>query len=84
MRLKNYSKKTITNYLLTIRMFHEFWRDRKGWVGISKEDAKQYLLLRIDSGCSWSAINYDYSALRNYCKNIMIARWSVKKMPRLQ
>lgn len=51
---------------------------------ISEEHAKQYLLMRIESGCSWSTINCDYSALRKYYKDIMNAKWSIKKIPRPQ
>jgi site-specific recombinase XerD len=84
LRLKNYSKQTVTSYLRTIRLFYEFRSGSKMRGRISEEQAKQYLLMRIDSGCSWSTINCDYSALRKYFQNIINVRWSIKKIPRPQ
>ena len=84
MKLKNYSNQTIASYLRTVRMFYDFRGDRKMRGRINEEHAKQYLLMRIESGCSWSTINCDYSALRKYFQNIINARWSIKKIPRPQ
>ena len=84
MVLKNYSKQTVSSYLRTLRMFYDFRSDRKMRGRINEEHAKQYLLMRIESGCSWSTINCDYSALRKYFQNIINTRWSIKKIPRPQ
>lgn len=51
MKLKNYSKQTIASYLRTMRMFYDFRSDRKMRGRINEEHAKQYLLMRIESGC---------------------------------
>lgn len=84
MVLKNYSKQTVSSYLRTLRMFYDFRSDRKMRGRINEDHAKQYLLMRIESGCSWSTINCDYSALRKYFQNIINTRWSIKKIPRPQ
>jgi site-specific recombinase XerD len=64
MRLKNYSKQTVTSYLRTVRMFYEYRSQLKLRGRISEEHARKYLLMRIDSGCSWSTINCHPSRCR--------------------
>lgn len=65
-------------------MFYDYRSQLKLRGRISEEHARKYLLMRIDSGCSWSTINCDYSALRKYFQNVINARWSIKKIPRPQ
>ncbi len=84
MTLKNYSEQTISSYLRTVRMFYDYRKESKMRGRISQEHAKQYLLMRIKSGCSWSTINCDYSSLRKYFKQILNVNWSVRKIPRPQ
>lgn len=84
MRLKNYSSQTISSYLRTIRMFYDYRKSKKMRGRLTEDHAKQYLLMRMDCGCSWSTINCDYSSLRKYYRNILNASWSIKKIPRPQ
>lgn len=82
MVLKNYSKQTIASCLRTVRMFFEYLGVNKIRGRSSEEQARKYLLMRIDCGYSWSTINCDYSALRKYFTHIINARWNIDKIPR--
>ena len=82
MTLKNFSPNTKGMYLRTIRMFLEFRKTRKIRGRLKQEDARIFLLHRIEAGRSWSTINCDYSALRKYFREVEELSWSLKKIPR--
>ena len=60
MVLKNYSKQTIASCLRTVRMFFEYLGVNKIRGRSSEEQARKYLLMRIDCGCSWSTIENEF------------------------
>ena len=80
--LKNYSRQTRRTYLSVLRAYDTF-RTKNGMMGDhSLLEVKQYLLFRINQGKSWSTINTDYSALRQYFTQVIGIDWSVKMIPR--
>jgi len=62
--LTNFSVWTQKMYLRTINDFYKWRMEQCKVAELKKEDAQQYLLMRVKSGKSWSTINCDYSALR--------------------
>lgn len=80
--LKNFSTATSKMYLRTLKSFLRFAKRKHNSEPISQDVAKQYILHRHKSGCSWSTINCDYSALRKYFREVLMAEWSLRKMPR--
>jgi len=62
--LTNFSVCTQKIYLRTINDFYKWRMEQCKVAELKKEDAQQYLLMRVKSGKSWSTINCDYSALR--------------------
>ena len=79
--LANFSPRTITMYIRTIRNYYDYLENRPTRIE-DQESAQQYLLKRLSQGSSWSTINCDYSALRKYFKEILDKEWSLKKLPR--
>lgn len=80
--LKNFSSNTKAMYLRTIRIFWTFRKASKIRGRLKQEDARKFLLYRIEAGRSWSTINCDYSALRKYFREVEGLAWSLKKIPR--
>ena len=68
--LANFSPRTITMYIRTIRNYYDYLENRSTRIE-DQESAQQYLLKRLSQGSSWSTINFDYSALRKYFKEIL-------------
>ena len=80
--LKNFSSATRKMYMRTLKSFLRFAKRKHPTESISQDIARQYIINRHKSGCSWSTINCDYSALRKYFKEVLLSEWSLRKMPR--
>jgi len=82
MRIQNFSPRTIQCYLLWLSHFLQFRIDHQIHGPLDQEQAKRFILFKLDQGLSWSAINVLYSSLRKYYKEIDDLEWYVKKLPR--
>jgi len=82
MRIQNFSPRTIQCYLLWLRHFLQFRIDHKIIGPLDQEQARQFILFKLDQGLSWSAINVLYSSLRKYFREVADLEWLVKKVPR--
>ncbi len=80
--LKNFSSATRKMYLRTLKGFLRFATRKFPRDPISQDLARQYILYRIKQGRSWSTINCDYSSLRKYFREVLVAEWSLRKTPR--
>ena len=82
LRIQNYSPRTIKSYMLWLRHFLEFRIEQKIEGQLDQEQARQYILYKLDHGLSWSTINVLYSSLRKYYREVADIEWYVKKLPR--
>jgi len=80
--LKNFSSTTRKMYLRTLKSFLRYAARKHPRSVISQDLARQYIIQRHKQGKSWSTINCDYSSLRKYFREVLIAEWTLKKMPR--
>ena len=80
--LINFSVCTQRMYYRTIKEFYNWRRIQCREGELNQEEAKEYLLMRLKSGMSWSTINCDYSALRKFFTEILNLGWSIRKIPR--
>jgi len=74
LRIQNFSPRTIKSYRLWLQQFLEFRENQ--------EQARIFILYKLDEGVSWSSINVLYSSLRKYYKEVLNLEWYVKKLPR--
>ena len=82
LRLQNFSPRTVKSYRLWLKQFLEFRETQKITEPIDQEQARLFMLYKLDQGLSWSAINCLYSSLRKYYKEVLEIEWWVKKLPR--
>lgn len=82
LRLQNFSPRTVKSYRLWLKQFLEFREAQKITEPIDQEQARLFMLYKLDQGLSWSAINCLYSSLRKYYKEVLDLQWYVKKLPR--
>lgn len=80
--LKNFSKTTRKMYLRTLKSFLRYTARKHPRSPLSHDLARQYIISRHKQNKSWSTINCDYSSLRKYFREVLIAEWSLSKMPR--
>jgi len=82
LRIQNFAKSTQKSYLLWLKEFLEF-RERQLITGpLDQEQARLFILFKLDQGREWSTINCIYSSLRKYYREVLLIEWWVKKMPR--
>lgn len=82
LRIQNFSPRTIQCYLLWLRHFLKFRVDHHMKAPLDQEQARQFILFKLDQGLSWSAINVLYSSLRKYFREVADLDWVIKKLPR--
>lgn len=82
LRIQNYSKNTSKSYVLWLKQFLEFREVNKIVGPIDQEQARLFILFKLDQGCQWATINCLYSSLRKYFRQVIHMEWSVKKIPR--
>ena len=80
--LRNFSSATRQMYLRTIKGFLRHSKRKHPTKDLSQDLAREYILMRLKKGLSWSTINCDYSALRKYFREVLSAEWTLKKTPR--
>lgn len=81
MELKNFSRKTITCYLMYMKEYVGYFRKSPGELG--EEEILKYLCyLKDEKKSSWSGINIAYSALKLFYESVLGREWNVKKIPR--
>jgi len=69
--LKHYRPNTIKSYVKTIEKFLDFCRHHTNSELSVQDYAKHYLVMRFNTGKSWSSVNMDYSAILILCKHIL-------------
>jgi integrase/recombinase XerD len=82
LRLSNFSIRCVRSYVSTLKYFLEYCKKHYNEKSIDQQMVSEYLLMRLNKGLSWSAINCDYSSLRKYFKNVADIEWDLKKLPR--
>ncbi len=75
MKLRNFSKNTVTAYLFYNKRFIDFC-DKKTQE-VTEKDIRKYLLIMIASGKSSSTVNLAHNALNFYYKTIMKRKFDV-------
>ena len=80
--LRNFSTATQQMYLRTLKSFLRHCKRKHPRSELSQDLARDYIVLRLKKGLSWSTINCDYSALRKYFKEVLMRSWTLKKTPR--
>lgn len=81
MELKNFSKKTISCYLMYMRKYVELFKKSPELLG--QEEVLKYLCyLKDEKKASWSGINIAYSSLKFFYTKVLNREWDVKKVPR--
>ena len=82
LRLQNFSGRTVKSYTLWLRHFLEFRESQLIRGPLDQEQARLFILYKLDHNLSWSTINVMYSALRKYYWEVAHIDWYVKKLPR--
>ena len=82
LRIQNFAKSTQKSYLLWLKQFLEFRETQLITEPLDQEQARLFILFKLDQGCEWSTINCLYSSLRKYYREVLQAEWYVKKLPR--
>ncbi len=82
MILKNYSLRTIKTYMQIVDYFLRYCKEVHHGIELSDGLVQKYLLMRYERGCSWQTVNSDYSALKKFYRNVLLAEWSLQKLPR--
>lgn len=81
MELKNFSRKTISCYLMYMKEYAGYFKKPPDEMG--QEEILKYLCyLKDEKKASWSGINIAYSALKFFYTNVLDREWNVKKIPR--
>ena len=81
MELKNFSRKTISCYLMYMKEYVGYFKKSPDEMG--QEEVIKYLCyLKDEKKASWSGINIAYSALKFFYTNVLDKEWNVKKVPR--
>jgi site-specific recombinase XerD len=82
LKIRNYSKATISAYGCALRQFLD-WRCAEGMgVQFGQEEARAYILHRYDQGRRWQTINGDYSAIKKFYEHVLNQGWNVDHLPR--
>lgn len=82
LRIQNFAKSTQKSYLLWLKQFLEFRETQLIREPLDQEQARLFILFKLDQGCEWSTINCLYSSLRKYYREVINVDWYVKKLPR--
>jgi integrase/recombinase XerD len=82
LRIQNYAKSTQKSYQLWLRQFLEFRAVQQISEPLNQEQARLFILYKLDHGVAWATINCLYSSLRKYYKEVLNLEWYVKKIPR--
>ena len=81
MELKNFSRKTISCYLMYMKEYVGYFKKSPDTMG--REEIIQYLCyLKDEKKSSWSGINIAYSAIRFFYESVLGRQWDVKRIPR--
>ena len=82
LKIRNYSKATISAYGCALRQFLD-WRRAEGMgVQFAQEEARAYILHRYDQGRRWQTINGDYSSIKKFYEHVLKQSWNVDHLPR--
>jgi integrase/recombinase XerD len=79
MRIRNYSPKTIKEYVRRVARFAEHFA-RSPEI-LTPEHVREYQLHLIDSGASWCAFNQTVCALRVLYVKVLKRGWSIEHLP---
>lgn len=82
LRIQNFATSTQKSYELWLRQFLEFREVQQINDPLDQEQARLFILYKLDQGCAWATINCLYSSLRKYYKEVLGLEWWVKKLPR--
>ena len=82
LRIQNFAISNQKSYLLWLRQFLEFRETQKLSEPLDQEQARLFILYKLDHGSAWATINCLYSSLRKYYKEVLSLDWYVKKLPR--
>lgn len=82
LRIQNYANSTQKSYQLWLRQFLEFREIQQITEPLDQEQARLFILYKLDHGVAWATINCLYSSLRKYYKEVLLLDWYVKKIPR--
>jgi site-specific recombinase XerD len=81
MQLRNYSKKTIEDYIRHIEWYTKY--NGRSPAELGESDIKRYLHhLLVERDLSWSYVNVAYSALQFLYEKTLKRPWNVEKIPR--
>ena len=81
MELKNFSRRTITCYLMYMKEYVKYFKKSPDELG-QEEIIKYLYYLKDEKKSSWSGINIAYSALKFFYERVLDRQWDVKKIPR--
>ena len=82
MQLRNFSAKTIKNYLWQVKSFVRMFRKSPAEMG--EEEIQRYLYSLVERKVSWSMIRIAYSALKFLYRDTLQREWKVEKFPRVK
>ncbi len=79
MRIRNYSPKTIKEYVRRVAAFAKHFSRSPGMLG--PEQIRQYQVFLVDSGVSWAVFNQSVCALRVLYLKVLKRDWMIDHIP---